>query len=92
MGGDEFAVFMRNVSDIEAVKHKMRVFQIAIKDYFEKSGLEINVTCSIGISWCRGKQGENAFKKIYKAADEGLYKVKKSGKNAFSIVEMEPTS
>ncbi|MBR4598756.1 MAG: diguanylate cyclase, partial [Treponema sp.] len=72
MGGDEFAVFMRNVSDIEAVKHKMRVFQIAIKDYFEKSGLEINVTCSIGISWCRGKQGENAFKKIYKAADEGL--------------------
>lgn len=92
MGGDEFAVFMRNVSDIEAVKHKMRIFQIAIKDYFEKSGLEINVTCSIGISWCRGKQGENAFKKIYKAADEGLYKVKKSGKNAFSIVEMEPTS
>ena len=92
MGGDEFAVFMRNVSDIEAVKHKMRVFQIAIKDYFEKSGLEINVTCSIGLSWCRGKQGENAFKKIYKAADEGLYKVKKSGKNAFSIVEMEPTS
>ncbi len=90
MGGDEFAVFMRNVSDIEAVKHKMRVFQIAIKDYFEKSGLEINVTCSIGISWCRGKQGENAFKKIYKAADEGLYKVKKSGKNAFSIVEMNP--
>ena len=90
MGGDEFAVFMRNVSDIEAVKHKMRVFQIAIKDYFEKSGLEINVTCSIGLSWCRGKQGENAFKKIYKAADEGLYKVKKSGKNAFSIVEMNP--
>ena len=88
MGGDEFAVFMRNVSDLEAVKHKMQVLQNTIKDYFEKSGLEIKVTCSIGLSWCRGKQDENAFREIYKAADEGLYQVKKSGKNAFSIVEM----
>ena len=89
MGGDEFAVFMRNVSDIEAVKHKMRIFQIAIKDYFEKSELEIKVTCSIGISWCKGKQEADSFSKLYKAADEGLYQVKKSGKNAFSIVSMD---
>ena len=89
MGGDEFAVFMRNVSDIEAVKHKMRIFQIAIKDYFEKSELEIKVTCSIGISWCKGKQEAGSFSKLYKAADEGLYQVKKSGKNAFSIVSMD---
>ena len=89
MGGDEFAVFMRNVSDIEDVKHKMRIFQIAIKDYFEKSELEIKVTCSIGISWCKGKQEAGSFSKLYKAADEGLYQVKKSGKNAFSIVSMD---
>ena len=88
MGGDEFAVFMKAVSDMEAVKHKMRILQIAIKEYFEKNKLGINVTCSIGISWCKGKPENASFQKIYKAADEGLYKVKKSGKNAFSIVNM----
>ena len=88
MGGDEFAVFMRNVSDLDALKRKMRILQIAIKDYFEKSGIGINVTCSIGISYCKGPQEPGTFEKIYNAADQGLYKVKKSGKNAFSIVEM----
>ncbi|MBR1722054.1 MAG: diguanylate cyclase, partial [Treponema sp.] len=88
LGGDEFAVFMKAVSDMEAVKHKMRILQIAIKEYFEKNSLGINVTCSIGISWCKGKPENASFLKIYKAADEGLYKVKKSGKNAFSIVNM----
>ena len=88
MGGDEFAVFMRNVADLEAVKRKMQILQSSIKTYFEESELEIKVTCSIGISWCRGKQEEGAFGRIYKAADEGLYQVKKSGKNAFSIVEL----
>ncbi|WP_294431378.1 GGDEF domain-containing protein [uncultured Treponema sp.] len=88
MGGDEFAVFMRNVSDLNALKRKMRILQIAIKDYFEKSGIGINVTCSIGISYCKGPQSPGTFEKIYNAADQGLYKVKKSGKNAFSIVDM----
>ncbi|MCR4821941.1 MAG: GGDEF domain-containing protein [Treponema sp.] len=88
MGGDEFAVFMKNVSNLEDVKHKMRILQIAIKDYFEKSGLGMNVTCSIGISFCKGPQKEHTFTRLYKAADDGLYKVKKSGKNAFYIVEM----
>ena len=88
MGGDEFAVFMRNVADLEAVKRKMQMLQSSIKTYFEESELEIKVTCSIGISWCKGTQEEGAFARIYKAADEGLYQVKKSGKNAFSIVEL----
>ena len=88
MGGDEFAVFMRNVADLEAVKRKMQMLQSSIKTYFEESELEIKVTCSIGISWCKGTQEEGAFARIYKAADEGLYQVKKSGKNAFSIVKL----
>ncbi|GEM_PF-5296027 len=35
------------------------------------------MTCSIGISWCKGKQEAGSFSKLYKAADEGLYQVKK---------------
>ncbi|WP_407429393.1 diguanylate cyclase domain-containing protein [Treponema sp.] len=87
MGGDEFAVFMRNVSDLSAVERKMKFLQDSIKTYFEESELPVKVTCSIGISWCKGKQNENAFKEIYNAADQGLYQVKKNGKNAFVIVE-----
>ena len=88
MGGDEFAVLMKNVSDSGAVEKKMRLFQNSIKEYFERESFPIKVTCSIGVCTCVGPQREDAFERMYKAADEGLYEVKKSGKNAFSIVEL----
>ncbi|MCR5725398.1 MAG: GGDEF domain-containing protein [Treponema sp.] len=88
MGGDEFAVFMKNVSDIESLEKKMKALQQAIKNYFENCDINVKVTCSIGVSWCTGPQ-ENAFSKMYNTADAGLYAVKREGKNAFSIVQME---
>ena len=86
MGGDEFAVYMTDVTNLESVKKKMLHLQQSIKEFFEHEKISIKVTCSLGGSWCLGPQQEDAFDLIYKSADNALYQVKKGGKDSFLLL------
>ena len=82
IGGDEFCVFCRGEN---AGQHAMetaeRISRMA--DRIHLSGRR--VTLSMGIS--RYPEDASSYEELYQKADQALYRVKRSGKNAFSVYD-----
>lgn len=79
-GGEEFVVVMpdTDISLAMVVAERLRR-QIADKPFTARKGsLEINLTCSIGVTVSREMEGSES---LLKRADEALYKAKKDGRN-----------
>ena len=81
IGGDEFVVFVRNITTKEAIYEKAQELLNAISD---KEGLSIpeNVTISIGIAFT--DPYETSYTTLFQKADTALSNSKKSGKQCFS--------
>lgn len=79
-GGDEFMVFMKNTTK-EATAMRAKQLNEAIRKPYVKDGLEIKISCSIGVSYYP-KDG-NTFEILFANADEALYKAKALGKDRF---------
>ena len=81
IGGDEFVVFVRNITTKEAIYEKAQELLNAISD---KEGLSIpeNVTISIGIAFTDSY--ETSYTTLFQKADTALSNSKKSGKQCFS--------
>lgn len=81
IGGDEFVVFVRNVTSKQAIYEKAQNLLDAILD---KEALSIpeNVTISIGIAFT--EPYETSFTTLFQKADTALATSKKSGKQCFS--------
>lgn len=82
IGGDEFCIFCRGEN---AGQHAMetaeRISRMA--DQIQLSGRR--VTLSMGIS--RYPEDASSYEELYQKADQALYRVKRSGKNAFSVYD-----
>jgi diguanylate cyclase (GGDEF)-like protein len=78
MGGDEFAVFIKDVPDMKIVKSRL-------EKLCNKSRKNLNITCSIGIAFYP-KNG-TTFKELYKEADKAMYAIKNKGKDDFLILK-----
>lgn len=82
IGGDEFMIFLKNVSDkvqLEAQAH-------SILEAFRSSGDEENrVTCSIGAALYPADG--TTVDELFQNADTALYRSKKAGKNRSSIYD-----
>ena len=83
IGGDEFVVLMRNVTDpseaaarAEALAQRIREIQVD-----EMKGQ--TVTSSMGISF--SPQNGSTFEELYKCADKALYKTKERGRNGCTV-------
>ena len=84
IGGDEFAVFMRDIGSGENALEKAR--QICSL-YDERSSSEdFKISCSIGVAFCEAGRGET-FAELYLKADTALYKAKDKGKNMFVVFD-----
>lgn len=79
-GGDEFMVFMKNTTK-EATAIRAKQLNEAIRKPYVKDGIEIRISCSIGVSYYP-KDG-NTFEMLFGNADEALYKAKALGKDRF---------
>ncbi len=81
IGGDEFVVFIRNVSSKKDVYEKTTALVNIIS---EKKNLSIpdNVTISIGLVFSDGTDME--YSTLFAKADEALYSSKHSGKSCYS--------
>lgn len=87
IGGDEFMVFMKNITRPEDAEKKAGELLHLFRHLFESEKSSLKVSCSIGIA-IYPRDGD-AFKEIYKSADKALYRAKSKGKNNYVIYDGE---
>lgn len=87
IGGDEFFVFLKNVSASIVIK-KVRSLLKQLQLVYKYKGEEIVTSISIGISMYHGAKDHNkTLKKLYSEADAALYKSKSLGKNTYTFAD-----
>lgn len=84
-GGDEFIVYMENVTAKQA-KQYMAEFQCRVADLQLPTGEEIKVSASAGGA-VYPSQGQD-YVSLCRRADTMLYEVKKNGKDGFKVEEI----
>lgn len=82
-GGDEFIVFLKNISDPAAIRKEAKKVENFFQNFKVGEYSKYTVTASIGVA-IFPEEGAD-FEAIYKAADTGLYKAKKGGKNQLAF-------
>ncbi len=83
IGGDEFMVLVRDISDTDSVAHLAETIQKELKRVFRTDEFGKDVSLSIGIA-LYPESGDN-FDDLYKAADKALYHVKENGRGSVYI-------
>lgn len=81
-GGDEFALLIKEVSNIEILKEIAQQLNVALNKTYVENNKSVTVGASIGGVII--KEDMN-FKEIYKKADNALYHVKNSKKGSYFI-------
>lgn len=83
-GGDEFMVFMKNISNPQTAEKKARLLCEALRNV---DGVCVSV--SIGIA-CYPKDG-STYDELVRNADEALYQAKNKGKNQYQLFQKKRT-
>ena len=87
IGGDEFMIFLKGVSDKDSVRKEAKKVEHFFKNFQAGEYVKYAATASIGVAIF--PQEGNDFETLYKAADQGLYKAKKRGKNQLAFYRDE---
>lgn len=85
IGGDEFAILMRDIKDSAVVKQKARDIVDALVMTYQGNNSTYDISASVGIV-LYPFQADN-YEDIYQKADMALYHAKHAGKKQFSIYE-----
>lgn len=83
LGGDEFLVLLKNIYNVNEASAVGRKLIEAISDKIVLSGIEVQVTASIGISMYT--TSIHNTEDFIKTADDAMYRAKRGGKNKFVI-------
>lgn len=87
VGGDEFHVFMRNVSDIASVHEKARSICTTVRKLFVGSELDNLISISVGVT-CT--ETPIPYSELFRQADVALYRAKANGKNRYEFFGRTP--
>jgi diguanylate cyclase (GGDEF)-like protein len=87
LGGDEFTVMLRNVSDPLAARHVAQRFLAALESPISAEGAELYVTSSIGIA-IFPEDGADA-ETLLQHADTAMYHAKRLGGSRFEYYDPE---
>ena len=87
MGGDEFAVLLRDVKELSLIYHIFDELQKELHRVYEKYGKKVEISASIGIAY--SPQHGLSFDELYEKADRALYQVKYKYKNGIQIYSDE---
>lgn len=82
-GGDEFIVFLKNMSKRQEVAKKAQDILDVVTAGLHKLKCSDVTSISIGIALC--PDDGNNFEMLYSNADKSLYYVKRNGKNSYSF-------
>lgn len=83
VGGDEFLVLMRDVSDESLVNKRCEQLISEVHQVLRAELKEWELSCSIGVAFSTGKG--KSYSELFKCADQALYQAKEQGKNQFVI-------
>ncbi len=85
IGGDEFAVLMRDVKVHDVISRKAEEIVQALDSTYRRDGSAYHVSASVGIA-THPHHAQN-YEDIYKRADIALYQAKHAGKNAYQMYD-----
>lgn len=84
-GGDEFAVFLKEIGR-EALESKVaRLVKQVSEMEFSQSGF--SVSCSVGVCFLPGGVGSYSYEQLMEHADLALYRAKIAGRNQYAVGE-----
>ena len=81
IGGDEFLVLMRGVSDYRLVESRCQRLLNVFQNIFQNQKRRLPLSCSVGIA-LSPEHGKTYFE-LFNKADRALYWAKAKGKNSF---------
>ncbi len=81
LAGDEFAVILMGMPNIDAIAHAARRITNICRNGFNLDGANYDIRVSIGISVC--PDDATTSESLLLRADSAMYQVKKTGKNGF---------
>lgn len=85
VGGDEFVVLMKNVSNAAKVKERCQQLIRSVQNILISNNTACDLSCSIGaiiVSGSAARYGE-----LFSSADQALYRAKDAGKNQLAFYE-----
>lgn len=84
MGGDEFAVFLRDSENREEIVERANGVRCELHDLKHRLALQEEPSVSIGIAF--GQKTECSFQELYRSADIALYQIKNEQKNGIAVL------
>ena len=87
IGGDEFMVLMKDISNEALVKERCEQLLNSFHNFSFEENSEYEISCSIGVAL--SPHHATTYEKLFKLADEAMYTAKKKGKNNYSIYQPE---
>lgn len=85
MGGDEFAVYIKENLSIDLIKNKCVLILMYLREELREYYKKYHVSASIGIAYANKEN--STYESLYNSADVALYIAKKMGKNTYYIHE-----
>ena len=87
MGGDEFVILMRHLSNTDEARDLAREINRVLRQPFNIESYELRISCSIGIALCPDDSDESHI--LWRYADTAMYQVKKHGGNGYQFFTSE---
>lgn len=84
-GGDEFVVFLKNISHPELVKKVMQLVKAVRAMFFAEN--DYRMTCSVGVCFLPENISGYTYEQLFKNADWALYKSKEGGRNRYTFCD-----
>ena len=82
-GGDEFVVFLKNVSSDDLIYEKAELLRDALQNFSLSASETFPISISIGISLY--PQNGCKYSELFTTADKALYSSKRNGKNRYTF-------
>ena len=87
IGGDEFLVIMRGVSDRNLVEGRCQRLLSIFQSIFQNQKYKLSLSCSIGIAL--SPEHGKSYYELFNRADQALYWAKAKGKNGYMFYDEE---
>jgi len=85
IGGDEFMVIMRDISDPALVKSRCNLLVSSLRELFRTQLYNCPLSCSIGVAM--SPMHGSSYVDLFQHADQALYQAKSNGKNQYKFYD-----